>query len=120
LSLPLAFLVNGIAASFFARGREGALNIRGALLHLVSDAVVSAGVVVAGLLISITGWLWVSLFRSLVQQRVYLRKALMLVSKGRTDNPGRGAIAGARRHCTGEGYTVVQQEWSARRKHFGS
>jgi cobalt-zinc-cadmium efflux system protein len=59
-------LVNSVSAWFFARGREGDLNIRGAFLHLISDAVVSAGVVVAGLLISVTGWLWVDPAASLL------------------------------------------------------
>ena len=32
--------------------------MRGAFLHMASDALVSAGVVVAGLVILLTGWLW--------------------------------------------------------------
>ena len=50
--------VNGITAWLFASGRKGDLNIRGAFLHMASDAVVSAGVVVAGLVILLTGWSW--------------------------------------------------------------
>ena len=37
-------------------GRKGDLNIRGAFLHMVADAAVSAGVVVAALVILFTGW----------------------------------------------------------------
>jgi len=37
---------------------SGDLNIRGAFLHMAADAVVSLGVVLAGIAISITGWLW--------------------------------------------------------------
>jgi cation diffusion facilitator family transporter len=40
-------LVNGITAWMFMRGRKGDINIRGAYLHMVADAGVSAGVVVA-------------------------------------------------------------------------
>ena len=40
--------VNGATALLFASGRKGDLNIRGAFLHMIADAAVSAGVVVAG------------------------------------------------------------------------
>lgn len=50
--------VNGITAWLFARGRKGDLNIRAAFQHMVADAAVSAGVVVAAFAISRTGWLW--------------------------------------------------------------
>ncbi len=43
--------VNVVTALLFARGRKGDINIRGAYLHMVADALVSAGVVVAGLAI---------------------------------------------------------------------
>lgn len=50
--------VNGITAWLFARGRKGDLNIRAAFQHMVADAAVSAGVVVAAFAIARTGWLW--------------------------------------------------------------
>jgi cobalt-zinc-cadmium efflux system protein len=52
-------LVNGSAALLFARGRERDVNRRGAYLHLMADAAVSAGVVIAGLIVWRTGWNWV-------------------------------------------------------------
>jgi cobalt-zinc-cadmium efflux system protein len=48
--------INGISAWLFASGRKGDINIRGAFQHMLADAVVSAGVVVAALIISLTGW----------------------------------------------------------------
>jgi cobalt-zinc-cadmium efflux system protein len=54
----LGIVVNGATALLFMRGRHGDLNIRGAYLHMVADAGVSFGVVVAALLITWTGWLW--------------------------------------------------------------
>ena len=51
-------VVNGVTAWLFARGRKGDLNVRGAFLHMAADAAVSAGVVVAGLVILLTGWAW--------------------------------------------------------------
>ena len=47
--------INGFTAWLFARGRHGDVNIRGAYLHMLSDAAVSAGVVIAGLAIWWTG-----------------------------------------------------------------
>jgi cobalt-zinc-cadmium efflux system protein len=51
-------VINGITAWLFASGREGDINIRGAFLHMLSDALVSFGVACAGGLILLTGWLW--------------------------------------------------------------
>jgi cobalt-zinc-cadmium efflux system protein len=59
-------LVNGITAWLFARGRHGDLNVRGAFLHMVADAAVSAGVVAAGILMLLTGWLWLDPLASLL------------------------------------------------------
>lgn len=55
----VAIVVNAGTAYAFMRGREGDLNIRGAYLHMAGDAAVSVGVVVAALLIRLTGWLWI-------------------------------------------------------------
>jgi cobalt-zinc-cadmium efflux system protein len=55
----LGIVVNGATALLFMRGRHGDLNIRGAYLHMVADAGVSFGVVLAALLILWTGWLWI-------------------------------------------------------------
>ena len=51
-------IVNAATALMFARGRQDDLNISGAYLHMAADAGVSAGVVVAGLVISLTNWMW--------------------------------------------------------------
>jgi cobalt-zinc-cadmium efflux system protein len=59
-------LVNGVTALLFLRGREGDINIRGAYLHMVSDAMVSAGVVVSGLVIWWTGLTWIDPVVSIV------------------------------------------------------
>lgn len=55
----LGIVVNGATALLFMRGRHGDLNIRGAYLHMVADAAVSLGVVVAALLIIWSGWSWI-------------------------------------------------------------
>ena len=44
----IGILINGATALLFARGRHSDLNLRGAYLHMIGDAAISAGVVVAG------------------------------------------------------------------------
>jgi cobalt-zinc-cadmium efflux system protein len=51
-------VINGVCAWLFASGRKGDINIRGAFAHMAADALVSLGVVVAGFVILLTGWLW--------------------------------------------------------------
>jgi cobalt-zinc-cadmium efflux system protein len=62
----VGIIVNGVTAWLFASGRKGDLNIRGAFLHMVADAGVSAGVVVAGMILLYTGWLWLDPMTSLL------------------------------------------------------
>lgn len=59
-------VINGITALMFMRGRKDDLNVRGAFLHMTADAAVSAGVLVAGILIRVTGWLWLDPATSLL------------------------------------------------------
>ena len=51
-------IINTISALLFMAGRRRDLNIKGAFLHMASDAAVSLGVVLAGLTIRATGWQW--------------------------------------------------------------
>jgi cobalt-zinc-cadmium efflux system protein len=58
-------VINGVTA-WLLMGGERDLNVRGAYLHMVADAAVSAGVVAAGALILLTGWTWIDPASSLV------------------------------------------------------
>jgi cobalt-zinc-cadmium efflux system protein len=62
----IGILVNAATAFMFARGHNKDLNVRGAYLHMAADAAVSLGVVLAGLAIVLTGWLWLDPLVSLV------------------------------------------------------
>lgn len=62
----IGIAINGITAWLFASGRKDDLNIRGAYLHMMADAAVSLGVVIAGIVIMTTGWLWIDPAVSLV------------------------------------------------------
>ena len=50
--------INTGSALMFMASRHNDLNIRGAFLHLIADAAVSLGAVLAGIAIVATGWLW--------------------------------------------------------------
>jgi cobalt-zinc-cadmium efflux system protein len=54
----VGIVINTATALAFMRGSHGDLNIRSAFLHMAGDALVSAGVVVAGLLALKFGWAW--------------------------------------------------------------
>lgn len=65
-------VINGASALLFMRDRDADMNVRGAFLHLVADAAVSAGVVVAGIVVWQTGWSWIDPATSLVVSAVIL------------------------------------------------
>ncbi|SIN93701.1 cation diffusion facilitator family transporter [Paraburkholderia phenazinium] len=62
----VGMLVNGFSAWLFMRGQKEDLNIRGAFLHMASDALISAAVAVSGLIIIATRWSWLDPLMSLV------------------------------------------------------
>ncbi len=68
----IGVVLNGLAAALFAKGREKDINLRGAFLHLVADAAVSAGVVVAGVVVWQTGLSWIDPATSLVVSAIIL------------------------------------------------
>ena len=74
-------LVNGVTAWMFMRGRERDINIRGAYLHMASDAAVSAGVVVAAIAIWATGWYWLDPLASLAISVVIVLGSLDLLKE---------------------------------------
>lgn len=49
-------LINAFTAFLFMKDKEKDLNVKGAYLHMAADALVSVGVLVAGIVISRTGW----------------------------------------------------------------
>jgi cobalt-zinc-cadmium efflux system protein len=59
-------LINAATALMFMRGRKNDLNIRGAFIHMAADAVISLGVVITGVVILYTGWLWLDPIASLI------------------------------------------------------
>jgi cobalt-zinc-cadmium efflux system protein len=54
----VGIIINGLTAWLFMAGRDRDLNLRGAFWHMAADTLVSVGVVIAGIAILLTGWLW--------------------------------------------------------------
>jgi cobalt-zinc-cadmium efflux system protein len=58
--------VNGFTAWLFSSGQKGDVNVRGAYLHMLTDALVSLGVVIGGAITYFTHWSWLDPLLSLV------------------------------------------------------
>ena len=89
----VGIVINTATALLFMRGRQHDLNIRGAFLHMAADALVSAGVVVAGALTLWMGWGWLDPVVSLLIAAVILvgtwnlfRQSLHLLFDGVPDS----------------------------------
>ena len=61
----VGIVINTATALLFVKGHDD-MNIRGAFVHMAADAAVSAGVVIAGVVMFYTGWLWVDPLMSLL------------------------------------------------------
>lgn len=62
----IGIFINSATAFMFMKGKEGDINIKGAYLHMLADAAVSLGVVIAAIVMSYTSWLWIDPVISLV------------------------------------------------------
>ncbi|BAZ68918.1 cation diffusion facilitator family transporter [Fischerella sp. NIES-4106] len=77
----VGIVINGITAAMFISGKERDLNIKAAFLHMVADALVSLGVVLAGIAIITTNWLWFDPVISLIIVVVILVGTWKLLSQ---------------------------------------
>ncbi|MEM1058089.1 MAG: cation diffusion facilitator family transporter, partial [Verrucomicrobiota bacterium] len=59
-------VINAFTAWLFMKGGQDDLNMRGAFLHMASDAAVSVGVMLSGLLVILFQWYWTDPLISLV------------------------------------------------------
>lgn len=62
----IGVVINTITALLCVFGQKDDLNIKGAFLHMAADAGVSFGVVAAGIIIMLTGWLLIDPLISLI------------------------------------------------------
>ncbi len=96
----IGIVVNGATALLFMRGAASDINLRGAFLHMAADALVSAGVVLAGGLVLAFGWAWVDPVTSLAIAAVIvvgtwrlLRQSLHLLFDGVPDSVDLEAVS---------------------------
>ena len=75
-----AIVVNGFTAWMLSR-RQHDINTRGAFLHMLADTLVSAGVVVSGIVITHTGWTLIDPLMGLVIAAVILVSTWQLLSE---------------------------------------
>lgn len=68
----VGIVINVVSAFLFFREKDKDLNVKGAYLHLAADALVSLGVVVAGVIIIFTNWFWLDSVVSIVIMLVIL------------------------------------------------
>jgi cobalt-zinc-cadmium efflux system protein len=62
----IGIIINTVTALMFLRNKEKDLNQKSAYLHLMSDAVVSLGLVIGGIIIFYTNWFWIDSVLSIV------------------------------------------------------
>lgn len=75
----IGILINGLTTWLFLRDKESDLNIKGAYLHMLADTLVSAGVVIGGLIIYWTNWYWVDTVMSLLIVLLLIRSTWALL-----------------------------------------
>ena len=104
----IGIFVNLGTALLFMRGREHDLNIQGAFMHMAADALVSAGVVLAGGLSLWFGWAWLDPVASLVIALVIVvgtwrlfRQSLHLMFDGVPEHIDLAAVRAALEHLPG-------------------
>lgn len=68
----IGIVINTITALLFLRDKDKDMNIKSAYLHLMSDAVVSLGIVIGGIVIYYTHWFWIDSILSVVIAAVIL------------------------------------------------
>jgi cobalt-zinc-cadmium efflux system protein len=72
-------LINSVTAFLFLKDKEKDINIKSAYLHLLSDALVSAGLVIAGIIIHFTSWYWMDPVFSIIIAIVILASTWRLL-----------------------------------------
>ena len=75
----IGVIINTLTALLFFSGRNHDLNVKAAFLHMAADAAVSFGIVISGLAIMLTGWLWLDPATSLIVVTVILIASLGLL-----------------------------------------
>lgn len=77
----VGIIINGATAWLFMKDKENDLNIKGAYLHMLYDALVSVAVVIGGIIIFYTSWFWVDAVLSIIVALVIIFGTWSLLTK---------------------------------------
>jgi cobalt-zinc-cadmium efflux system protein len=75
----IGLVANLIGVALLERGSHGSLNVRGAFWHILGDTISSVGVIIAGIIITITGWTVADPIAAIVIGVIILWGAVQLV-----------------------------------------
>jgi len=77
----VGIVINAVTALLFFRDKEKDMNVKSAYLHLMSDAVVSLGIVIGGVIIFYTHWFWIDSVLSIIIAAVILLSTWRLMKE---------------------------------------
>ncbi|MEY4876668.1 MAG: hypothetical protein RL708_1817 [Bacteroidota bacterium] len=75
----MGLIINAASAFLFFKNKEHDLNVKGAYLHLLADALVSLSIIIAGIIIYYTNWFWLDSIMSLVVVAVIIYSTFTLL-----------------------------------------
>ncbi|MBK8882132.1 MAG: cation transporter [Bacteroidales bacterium] len=75
----VGIVINSVTALMFLSNKDKDINIKSAYLHLMNDALISAGIVAGGIIIYFTNWFWIDSTISIVVVIVILISAWKLL-----------------------------------------
>lgn len=62
----IGIVINAVTGLMFFREKDKDINVKSAYIHLMSDAIVSLGIVIGGIIIYYTNWFWIDSLLSLI------------------------------------------------------
>lgn len=77
----IGIIINAASAFLFFKDKNKDLNIKSAYIHLAADALVSAGVVVAGIIIYFTNYYWLDPVVSIIVILVIIRSSYIVLKE---------------------------------------
>lgn len=72
-------VINGLTTLLLMKQKKHDLNMHGAFLHMLADTLVSVGVVISGIIISVKGWLWIDPLVSIIIALIILMSTIGLL-----------------------------------------
>jgi cobalt-zinc-cadmium efflux system protein len=77
----IGIAINFISARLFFKNKESDLNVKSAYLHLMSDAIVSLGIVIGGIMMFYLKWFWLDPLISIIIAIIILLSTWQLLKQ---------------------------------------